>query len=167
MALYYCSYSAPWGELLLCADEQALVGVFYGEEKKRSCIAEECCEHAVLQQAAAELDEYFAGKRLHFEVPLDFEGIAHECSDEPTPTPFMLDVWRALLDIPYGETRSYGELATLIGRPNAARAVGNALNKNPSMIFAPCHRIVGVTNRWGFACGPSVKRALLTIEGAV
>ena len=180
MTLSYCTYSAPWGELLLCADDQALVACLDASDEALQVPACESFVHGalevsgchlaespVLTQAVAELDEYFAGSRTQFEVPLDFSGYARSCSAASTPTAFMLEVWRALLDIPYGETYTYAELAQTIGRPRAARAVGNALNKNPLMIFAPCHRVVGVSNPWGFACGADVKRALLAVEGAL
>ena len=164
MKLSYCTFSAPWGGLRLCAHERALVGAF---------VADDCAKVAsvglspVLAQAVSELDEYFAGERKEFGVPLDFGGFAQADSSARVPTEFTLDVWRALLGISYGETRTYAEVAHMVGRPRAARAVGNAINKNPLMIFAPCHRVVGTSNPWGFACGPNVKRTLLKLEGSI
>lgn len=107
-------------------------------------------------QAAAELDEYFAGERRSFTVPL-----------APHGTAFQLAVWQALRAIPYGETRTYGEIAAAVGRPRAARAVGMANHDNPLLIFTPCHRVVGKDGSLtGFACGLEVKRRLLELERA-
>ena len=107
------------------------------------------------RQAAAELAEYFAGTRRTFTVPLS-----------PKGTDFQLAVWQALREIPYGQTRTYGEIARAIGRPGAARAVGMANHANPLLILTPCHRVVGKDGRLtGFACGLEVKRQLLELEG--
>lgn len=105
--------------------------------------------------AAAELDEYFSGRRKSFTVPLS-----------PHGTEFQLSVWQALRDIPYGQTRTYGEIAAAVGRPRAARAVGMANHDNPLLILTPCHRVVGKGGALtGFACGLEVKRRLLELEG--
>ncbi|MDE6590200.1 MAG: methylated-DNA--[protein]-cysteine S-methyltransferase, partial [Oscillospiraceae bacterium] len=105
-------------------------------------------------QAAAELEEYFSGGRKVFSVPLSPHGTAFQCS-----------VWQALRDIPYGQTRTYGEIAAAVGRPRAARAVGMANHDNPLLIFTPCHRVVGKGGALtGFACGLEVKRRLLELE---
>ena len=106
--------------------------------------------------AAAELEEYFSGRRTAFSVPLS-----------PHGTAFQLAVWEALRGIPYGQTRTYGEIAAAVGRPKAARAVGMANHDNPLLIFTPCHRVVGKGGALtGFACGLEVKRWLLALEGA-
>lgn len=106
--------------------------------------------------AAAELEEYFSGRRREFSVPLS-----------PHGTPFQLAVWEALRRVPYGQTRTYGEIAAAVGRPGAARAVGMANHDNPLLIFTPCHRVVGKGGALtGFACGLEVKRWLLALEGA-
>lgn len=106
--------------------------------------------------AAAELEEYFSGRRREFSVPLS-----------PHGTPFQLAVWEALRRVPYGQPRTYGELAAAVGRPGAARAVGMANHDNPLLIFTPCHRVVGKGGALtGFACGLEVKRWLLALEGA-
>ena len=108
----------------------------------------------VLAQAKRELCEYFAGARKTFTVPLN-----------PAGTDFQRAVWAALRAIPYGETRTYGAVAAAVGRPKAARAVGNANNKNPILIFTPCHRVVGADGALvGFAAGLPVKEALLALE---
>jgi methylated-DNA-[protein]-cysteine S-methyltransferase len=115
-------------------------------------VDEDC---AVLQETARQLAAYFAGTLQSFDVPLDFAG-----------TPFQQDVWRALLTIPYGQTRSYGEIARQIGRPSAVRAVGAANGKNPISIIAPCHRVIGATGELtGFAGGLHAKETLLALEG--
>ncbi len=110
----------------------------------RSCAAE---------TAKRELDEYFAGDRRRFTVRLDATGTA-----------FKLAVWKALRDIPFGEVRSYGEVARAIGMPGAARAVGRACGANPLLIFTPCHRVVAATGLGGFGAGLENKRWLLAME---
>src|SRR5262249_7642705 len=111
--------------------------------------------HPLLVEAETQLDEYFAGKRREFTVKLDYPG-----------TPFQKKVWQALLGIPFGETRTYGELAKQIGNPAAVRAVGAANGRNPISIIGPCHRVVGSTGELtGFAGGLEVKATLLRLEG--
>lgn len=101
------------------------------------------------------LEEYFLGVRKEFNLPVNFTG-----------TEFQRSVWRELMKVPFGETRSYGEIACAIGRPKAVRAVGGACSKNPILIIVPCHRIVGATGKLtGFACGVPVKQWLLNLEG--
>ena len=110
----------------------------------------------VLMQAERELEEYFAGRRTAFSVPLSMHG-----------TPFQLEVWEALRAIPYGETRSYAALAAQIGRPRACRAVGMANHVNPLPILVPCHRVLGADGHLtGYAGGLDVKKYLLKLEGA-
>ena len=111
-------------------------------------------DDAVLVQAETELREYFLGQRTQFSVPCFLEG-----------TDFQQRVWKLLCRIPYGETRSYGELARMIGSPNASRAVGAALGKNPIGLIVPCHRVIGSTGKLvGFAGGITVKQQLLDHE---
>lgn len=101
-----------------------------------------------------ELDEYLAGKRRTFDIPLEPEG-----------TEFQRAVWEVLLSIPYGETRSYGEVARALGKPAAARAVGGACNRNPILILIPCHRVIGSSGALtGYAPGLEMKRTLLEFE---
>lgn len=108
----------------------------------------------LLKRAGTELMEYFQGKRKGFTLPLSPQG-----------TEFQKKVWEALRSIPYGETRSYGEIAAQVGNPRAARAVGGANNKNPIMIFIPCHRVVGADGSLtGFACGLEAKKYMLDLE---
>ncbi|MDE6261258.1 MAG: methylated-DNA--[protein]-cysteine S-methyltransferase [Oscillospiraceae bacterium] len=142
----------PIGTLGLMDDGQGLSRVFLYREDVRPDTGEG--ETPLTLWAAAELEEYFAGKRKSFTVPLS-----------PWGTEFQLAVWQALRDIPYGQTRTYGEIAAAIGRPRAARAVGMANHDNPLMIFTPCHRVVGKDGSLtGFACGLEVKRRLLELE---
>ena len=109
----------------------------------------------MLAEAALQLGEYFEGQRTRFTVPLDFTGTA-----------FQREVWQALLTIPFGETRSYRQIAEQIGRPSAVRAVGAANGRNPISIIAPCHRVIGTDGTLtGFAGGLGAKALLLALEG--
>ena len=144
----------PIGTLGLVEDGQGLSRVFLRREGVSYGLPEG--ETALTAQAAGELEEYFDRRRTAFTVPLS-----------PHGTQFQLAVWRALRDIPYGQTRTYGEIAGLVGRPRAARAVGMANHDNPLLILTPCHRVVGKDGALtGFACGLEVKRRLLELEGA-
>ena len=108
----------------------------------------------VLREAARQLGEYFRGERRDFQLPLDLKG-----------TRFQLEVWRALLQVPYAETRSYADLAREIGSPNAARAVGSANGANPVAIVVPCHRVIASGGGLGgYSAGLEVKRRLLALE---
>jgi methylated-DNA-[protein]-cysteine S-methyltransferase len=112
--------------------------------------------HPVLLEAVRQLDEYFAGRRTRFTIPLD-----------PVGTPFQRRVWDALNTIPFGETRSYREIAQQIGHPAAVRAVGAANGRNPNSIVTPCHRVIGSNGTvTGFAGGLDTKAYLLTLEGS-
>ena len=117
-------------------------------------LVEEDNGHPVLVEAQRQLEEYFGGRRKRFDLELD-----------PSGTPFQREVWRALMTIPFGETRSYAQIAKQIGHPGAARAVGAANARNPLSIVAPCHRVVGSTGALtGFAGGLDVKAQLLVLE---
>lgn len=108
----------------------------------------------VATQAAKEVSEYFEGKRTRFSFPVKFEGTA-----------FQKSVWNELINIPYGTTMTYGEIAKLTGNPGAARAVGMACNRNPLLIAVPCHRVTGADNKLtGYAAGIEKKRLLLELE---
>lgn len=134
----------------MCADGDGLCALRF------AAAGEEMDAAPVLLQAERELEEYFAGRRTAFSVPLSMHG-----------TPFQMEVWTALRTIPYGETRSYASLAAQIGRPRACRAVGMANHVNPLPIFVPCHRVVGADGRLtGYAGGLDVKKYLLKLEGA-
>jgi O-6-methylguanine DNA methyltransferase len=124
------------------------------EEKKGFAFEESSRE---LQPYVAELEEYFAGKRREFNFPLDLRG-----------TDFQRACWHALLAIPYGETRSYADIARAIGKPKAFRAVGMANNRNPIAIVVPCHRVIASDGTLcGYGGGLDVKRKLLELEGAL
>lgn len=150
---------SPVGPLLLVASDSGLAGILWGEpDRARVRLEPQVADagHDILLQAQRQLEAYFAGAIQAFDVPLDFRG-----------TDFQKAVWRALLTIPFGQTRTYRQIATQIGRPNAVRAVGAANGKNPVSIIAPCHRVIGSDGSLtGFAGGLAVKNWLLDFEGA-
>jgi methylated-DNA-[protein]-cysteine S-methyltransferase len=149
----------PVGTLKLVARESKLAAILWENDKPDRVplgAMREDLAHPILLEARRQLVEYFAGTRDRFDLELDFDG-----------TEFQRQVWRALLDIPYGETRSYREIAIQIGRPAAVRAVGAANGKNPISIIAPCHRVIGASGHLtGFAGGIAVKARLLALESA-
>jgi len=157
MQLSFMEMSSPVGVLKLVAHEHALVAVLWeNENPKRVRLAEliEDQQHPILLKTQKQLNEYFSGQRQIFDLPLDFEG-----------TEFQQKVWQALLSIPFGETRSYKDIAEQIGNVKAVRAVGAANGKNPISIIAPCHRVVGANGKLvGFAGGLENKDILLKIE---
>jgi len=144
---------SPVGPLTLVAEDGALVALSMGEEPAVD-VGE--LDDGALAGIAGQLSAYFRGERRDFDVPL-----------APPGTPFQQRVWAELRAIPYGETRSYGELAVAIGRPTAARAVGMANARNPIGIVVPCHRVVGADGTLtGYAGGLARKEALLDLERA-
>ena len=146
----YLTLESPVGALTLAEEENAIVSLFFAGKKYEQTPTE------LLRRGEQQLNEYFAGERQSFELPLD-----------PRGTDFQKRVWRTLLEIPYGETRTYGQLAARLGNPGAARAVGGANNKNPLPILIPCHRVIGAGNDLvGYAGGLSVKACLLHLENA-
>ena len=157
MKLAFMEMPSPVGILKLVATENALVAVLWeNENPKRVRLAEliEQVNHPILLETQKQLREYFAGTRQQFDLPLDFEG-----------TVFQKKVWQALLSIPFGETRSYRDIAEQVGNIKAVRAVGAANGKNPISIIAPCHRVVGVNGKLvGFAGGLDNKEILLGLE---
>jgi methylated-DNA-[protein]-cysteine S-methyltransferase len=158
MSYVYKTMKSPVGTLKLVGSEAGLAAVLWENDDPRRVRLEVGLQdehHPVLVEAERQLNEYFARKRKSFSVKLDFVG-----------TPFQKKVWRALLSIPFGETRSYGQLAKQIGNPKAVRAVGAANGKNPISIIGPCHRVIGASgNLTGFAGGLEVKAQLLGLEG--
>jgi len=158
MNLSYRLVASPIGSLKLVASDKGLVAVLWeNDNPRRVRLSElvECSEHPILVRTQKELDEYFAGKRDAFTVPLDMRG-----------TPFQKQVWEALLGIPFGETRTYGQLANQLGNPKATRAVGAANGRNPLAILVPCHRVIGFSGKLtGFAGGLEAKAHLLRLEG--
>ncbi len=148
---------SPVGTLTLVASQTGLAAILWeDEDPARVPLAprHQDTSHPILQQAEQQLKAYFAGSLTSFTVPLHFHG-----------TPFQQQVWNALLTIPYGETRSYAQIANQLGNPSATRAVGAANGKNPLSIIAPCHRVVGANGSLtGFAGGMQAKRFLLNHE---
>ncbi|MDM1245507.1 methylated-DNA--[protein]-cysteine S-methyltransferase [Acinetobacter indicus] len=157
MNLAFMYMPSPVGRLKLVATDSALVAVIWDNENpKRVRQAElvEQLDHPILLDAQQQLNEYFQGQRQTFELPLDFEG-----------TEFQKKVWQALLNIPFGETRSYRQIAEQVGSPKAVRAVGAANGQNPISIIAPCHRVIGSGGKLvGFAGGLDNKEILLKLE---
>jgi methylated-DNA-[protein]-cysteine S-methyltransferase len=157
MAYVYKVIASPVGKLTLVASERGLAAILWpNEDPKRVRLhpLTEDADNAILRETERQLGDYFAGRRMTFDVPLDFKG-----------TPFQKRVWAALLTIPYGETRSYGAIAKQIGKPTAVRAVGASNGRNPISIIAPCHRVIGSTGKLtGFAGGLATKERLLALE---
>ena len=144
----YALYPSPFGMLQIGCEDETVVSI----SSSVSCGTHD--PSPVSERANAQLQEYFLGKRSSFDFPM-----------KPAGTPFQLAVWNQLLQIPYGETRTYGQIAAAIGKPGAARAVGMACNRNPLWIAIPCHRVVGSNHALtGYAGGLDMKQALLTLE---
>lgn len=156
----HATIATPLGDLLLAATPRGLCGAWFTQGQADSPDAASwgaaAPGHALLAQAARELGEYFAGQRRVFGLPLDLSA----------GTAFQQAVWQALCGIACGASRSYGEVATLIGRPAAVRAVGAAVGANPVSVIVPCHRVLGGDGRLtGYAGGLARKLALLRLEG--
>lgn len=148
-----CIHESPVGPLTLHSDGAALTGLEF-DEPRHPLAANPRGEDRVLAQARRELDQYFAGHRTAFDVPL-----------APRGTPFQLRVWMALRAIPYGTTRTYGQQAAVIGAAKAVRAVGAANGRNPISIIVPCHRVIGAGGALtGFGGGLERKQFLLDLE---
>jgi methylated-DNA-[protein]-cysteine S-methyltransferase len=150
---------SPVGRLKLVASDCGLAAILWENDNPRrvplNIVAEEP-DHPILVATETQLREYFSGERQTFSVPLDFGG-----------TEFQNQVWQALLAIPFGETRTYTEIARQIGKPAAVRAVGAANGRNPISIIAPCHRVLGSSGQLtGFAGGLPAKAHLLALESA-
>jgi len=149
--------STPLGDVLLARTADGLAGAWFEGQKDHpgELAAPWRPDDPVLRAAADQLDAYFAGRATRFELPLDLRG-----------TDFQRSVWRALLGIASGGTRSYRDIALQVGSPRAVRAVGAAVGKNPLSIIVPCHRVVGSSgDLTGYAGGIERKRALLRLEG--
>ena len=158
--LVRCRYDSPFGPMTLAATGTALAGVWFDGQKHMPDARgwPEQPDHPVLQQARLELTQYFAGQRQQFDVPLDTS----------RGTAFQQQVWRGLLDIPSGQTISYGTLGARIGRAAAVRAVGAAVGRNPLSIIVPCHRVLASNGALtGYASGLERKTALLHLESAL
>ena len=154
----YVTVDSPIGRLLLQTDGVSLIGLYMDVPDRPIQGMSDWLEDAnagPLPEAVRQLGEYFAGKRRGFDLPLRLDG-----------TPFQQRVWRALTEIPYGETWSYGALAKRIGNPNASRAVGLANGRNPISILVPCHRVIGADGSLtGYGGGVQRKQWLLAHEG--
>ena len=151
---YEMMMESPLGPLRLRASEQGLTGLYFAEHKKAPELEAQTREHEILRLAKKQLEEYFAGRRRVFDLPLD-----------PRGTEFQKRVWMALRGIEFGGSLSYGELAREVGSPKAARAVGYANSLNPLSIVVPCHRVVGSTGKLtGYAGGLPSKEWLLAHE---
>ena len=144
------TFASPLGPLRLSEENGRLIRLDY----HRDPLSESYEPTPVLVEAMSQLTAYFQGKLKKFDLPLEMRG-----------TPFQRQVWRQLLTIPYGETRSYGQIADAIGKPGASRAVGGANNKNPLAIIVPCHRVIGSDGSLvGYASGVDIKQKLLQLE---
>jgi methylated-DNA-[protein]-cysteine S-methyltransferase len=157
MSLAYKTIDSPVGKLKLVASDKGLVAILWQNDKPSRVRLDELVkddEHRILLDTERQLGEYFAGKRKTFSVTLDMRG-----------TTFQKHVWEALLAIPFGETRSYGQLAKQLGNSKAMRAVGAANGRNPISIIVPCHRVIGSSGKLtGFAGGLETKAHLLSLE---
>lgn len=159
MTTYWTEFASPIGTLRLTADDHGLTGLFmeahrYGPAEVQADWERDDERFADVRR---QLDEYFAGDRTDFDVQL-----------APSGTNFQQRVWEALRTIPYGEVRSYGEIAESIGRPSASRAVGAANGRNPISIIVPCHRVIGASGAMtGYGGGIERKRALLDLEAGL
>ena len=168
--LVRCTWSGPLGPMTLAAHDTALTGIWFnGQQHQPALNAPQLPtdppldsqlhlpSHPLLHQATLQLQQYFAGTRKLFDLPLDFTG----------GTAFQRDVWRALLDIAPGTTVSYSTIGQRVGRPTAVRAVGAAVGRNPLGIVVPCHRVVGANGSLtGYAGGLDRKIALLQLESS-
>ncbi len=154
---FFKTVPTPVGRLRLIASDHGLAAILWEDDapnRVRLIPRAEDENHPVLLETERQLGDYFAGKRKKFVLKLD-----------PVGTSFQRDVWDALSTIPFGETRSYGQIAVKIGRPKAVRAVGAANGKNPIAIIVPCHRVIGASGKLtGFAGGLEIKAELLKLE---
>ena len=157
MSLAWKIMESPVGKLKLVASDKGLAAILWENDRPRRVRLDDLVEdkqHPILVKTEGQLREYFAGKRKEFSVALDLQG-----------SRFQKDVWEALLAIPFGETRSYGQLAKQLGNPRATRAVGAANGRNPISIIVPCHRVIGSSGKLtGFAGGLETKAHLLDLE---
>lgn len=145
--IYTYTFESPIGRINLCADDEALLRLGFGDGGKNK-------PNEIILAAVQQLNEYFEGNRKLFDLPLKPEG-----------TDFQRRVWAALQDIPYGQTRTYGDIAAAIENPKACRAVGMANNRNPIPIIIPCHRVIGADGTLtGYAGGLKAKEILLGLE---
>ena len=153
--IYKAFVETKIGCIGIVEEDQSLTHLLFNDKKSPGDTVEKWTP--LLQNVAKQLKEYLAGRRREFDIPLKLSG-----------TDFQLSVWNALLTIPYGETRSYREIAEQVGSPKAYRAVGMANHWNPIAIIVPCHRVIGADGSLtGFGGGLELKRQLLELEGAL
>ena len=146
--VHFTCYDSPFGPFVIGHEDGYVVQI------KQCCNVDSHCASTASDLAALQLQEYFEGTRRIFDFPIMLKG-----------TSFQKAVWDCLLEIPYGEVRTYGQIAAQIGKPKASRAVGMACNKNPLWIVVPCHRVIGSKqNLTGYAGGLNLKRKLLELE---
>lgn len=151
---FYTILKSPLGEIVLTSSGETLSGVYTPEHPFYAKAKKNVKKPEIFKQAIKQLDEYFAGKRTNFKLPLSSEG-----------TEFQGRVWKALKEIPFGQTKSYGQIAKAIKKPKASRAVGLANSKNPICIIVPCHRVIGASGKLtGYAGGLKAKKWLLEHE---
>ena len=158
--LYSTHIDSPLGGITLAATDHGLAGAWFDQQRHWPDTSgwQTDDTHPVLRQAAAQLGDYFAGRRDRFDLPLD---LSHG-------TAFQQSVWQELLAIPTGQTTSYGALSAGVGKPAAVRAVGAAVGRNPISVIVPCHRVLGADGSLtGYAGGLERKTALLELEGAL
>jgi methylated-DNA-[protein]-cysteine S-methyltransferase len=156
IATYWTMLDSPLGPLLMTAGETGISGLYMDTDLEGHIGpgADWVEDAARFEEARRQLDEYFAGHRTEFDLPLS-----------PRGTAFQREVWAALRTIPYGEVRSYGQIAAQIGRPGASRAVGLANGRNPISVIVPCHRVIGASGALtGYGGGLPRKRLLLDLE---
>ena len=155
MDLYFKTMESPVGRLTLTASAKGLSSVLWEDVTLKHLKADQENDlHPILVDTENQLNEYFAKKRKVFAIELDYEG-----------TDFQKKVWQTLLTIPFSKTKTYGEVARLIGSPDAVRAVGGAEHNNPIAIIIPCHRVIGASGKLvGFGGGLANKTRLLNIE---
>lgn len=148
-------FKSPIGLLKICEKKGKLTNLYLLDKESKIMFPQDYVWHSdLLYETYKQINEYFDGKRTKFDLPINCEG-----------TPFQQQVWKELQGIPYGETRSYKDIAIGIGNPKAVRAVGQANNKNPIMIIVPCHRVIHTNGDiTGFGCGTEVKKYLLDLE---
>ncbi len=153
--MYYHIIESPICPILLAGDEKEIKQVIFLKGKRKEDIPADWMENKdFFREAVRQLEAYFSGKLKSFDLKLAPEG-----------TEFQKSVWRALCKIPYGETRTYKDIAESIGNPKAYRAVGLANNRNPISIIVPCHRVIGSNGKLtGYACGLDIKAFLLNLE---
>jgi methylated-DNA-[protein]-cysteine S-methyltransferase len=146
-----CVLASPVGELTLLATDKGIAGLYFED---RCCLPWQAGDSRWLERGRMQLEEYFAGERREFELPLDMRG-----------TDFQRAVWEALVTVKFGETASYREIAEKIGNPKAVRAVGLANGRNPVSLIVPCHRVIGADGSLtGYGGGMERKRYLLAME---